>query len=58
MNQNSNCGAFAYADMSGREVDRRKKTDTVVIVIQGGKVVQFDHRVEAPGQQGIDGDGI
>ena len=58
MNKDNYSKALGCADSPGREVDRRMKNDTVVIVIQGGKVVQFDHRRDSAGMEGIDGDGI
>jgi len=58
MNQDNYSRAFASAASSGREVDCRMKNDTVVIVIQGGKVVQFDNRRDIASMEGIDGDGI
>ena len=61
MNQESYCGALALADSPARENDRRSvrpNNDTVVIVIRGGKVVQFDNRQEMAGLVGVDEDGI
>lgn len=61
MNQESFSGALALADSPARENDRRPlrpDNDTVVIVIRGGKVVQFDNRQDLAGLVVGDGDGI